>query len=55
VVACAGKIFAGICYALATEEWVYYLGVYLIFMKTCKLKLNLNSMISGNYSDAYAY
>ncbi|CAI6344703.1 unnamed protein product [Macrosiphum euphorbiae] len=26
VVACAGKIVAGICYALATEGWVYYLG-----------------------------
>ncbi|XP_026804491.1 uncharacterized protein LOC113548040 [Rhopalosiphum maidis] len=26
VMACAGKIVAGICYALATEEWVYYLG-----------------------------
>jgi len=33
--ACAGKIVAGICYALATEEWVYYLGVYLIFIKIC--------------------
>lgn len=33
--ACAGKIVAGICYALATEEWVYYLGVY--FIKTYQL------------------
>lgn len=26
VMACAGKIAAGVCYALATEQWVYYLG-----------------------------
>lgn len=38
VMACAGKIVAGICYALATEEWVYYLGVY--FIKTYQLVFN---------------
>ncbi|XP_025202483.1 uncharacterized protein LOC112599685 [Melanaphis sacchari] len=26
VMACAGKIFAGICYGLATDEKIYYLG-----------------------------
>lgn len=26
IMACAGKMFAGICYAFASNEWIYYLG-----------------------------
>lgn len=29
VMACVGKIVAGFCYGLATDEWVYYLGTYI--------------------------
>lgn len=29
VMACVGKIIAGFCYGLATNEWVYYLGTYI--------------------------
>lgn len=27
--ACSGKIVAGLCYAFATDKWVYYLGTYV--------------------------
>lgn len=42
VMACAGKVVAGIFYAFATVEWVYYLGNYTLIIFPCRKRSNCN-------------